>query len=189
MLASILERLMADSPWNPAIRPDPTPWLTALAAHQYPIFPAVETVLRRYGGWMFNTAPWHDQCLALTDGLQGIFEWSTDQIAIHIDPHAAKALTEAAIWQTHPYVRHNRLQIAPIGKLIFPVQNEGSLFIVSTGHILQGQWVFNPADWKLPSVPVLKMLGMNLADAVNEIVHRGLLIMTHEEDDPPDAPA
>ncbi|KPL79582.1 hypothetical protein, partial [Herpetosiphon geysericola] len=36
----------------------------------------------------------------LTDGMKGIFEWSTDQIAIHIDPHAAKALTEAAIWQT-----------------------------------------------------------------------------------------
>ncbi|WP_152976552.1 SUKH-3 domain-containing protein, partial [Herpetosiphon geysericola] len=63
MLDSILERLMADSPWNSAIRPDPTPWLTALAAHQYPIFPAVETVLRRYGGWTFNTASWHDQCL------------------------------------------------------------------------------------------------------------------------------
>ncbi|MFD3162683.1 hypothetical protein [Herpetosiphon sp. NSE202] len=116
MFPSVLQTIMASANWKPAIDRDPTPWLDALATHHYPLFPAAEALLASYGGCAFTTAAWHDTAFELTDTLDGIFEWTSSEIELSIDPYRALALTEATIWQTHPYILHTRLQLAPIGQ-------------------------------------------------------------------------
>ncbi|WP_110516143.1 SUKH-3 domain-containing protein [Herpetosiphon llansteffanensis] len=182
MFPSVLQMVMADANWKPAIDRDPTPWLDALATHHYPLFPAAEALLATYGGCAFTTTCWHDTAFELTDTLAGIFEWPASEIEISIDPYRAKALTEAKIWQTHPYILHTNLQLAPIGHVSYPTQSAASLFVLSNGCILQGQWTYNRLDWKLPSVPVLSMLGASLEQAIEKILYAGLLIMERTPD-------
>ncbi len=177
MFPPVLQTIMASANWKPAIDHDPTPWLDALATHHYPLFPAAEALLASYGGGAFTTAAWHDTAFELTDTLDGIFEWTSSEIELSIDPYRALALTEATIWQTHPYILHTRLQLAPIGQVSYPTQNNASIFVLSNGSIMQGQWRFNRLDWKLPSVPVLSMLGASLEQAIEKILYDGLLIM------------
>ncbi|MCA0354657.1 MAG: SUKH-3 domain-containing protein [Chloroflexi bacterium] len=179
MFPSVLQTVMADSNWEPTLDRDLTPWLTALSTNHYPLFPAAEAILTTYGGYTFTTAPWHDTAFELTDTLAGIFEWTASEIELTIDPSCARALTEATIWQTHPYILHTRLQLAPIGQVSYPTQSKASLFVLSNGSIMQGQWVFNRLNWKLPNVPVLSMLGASLEQAIENILYAGLLIMDH----------
>ncbi|XSG73686.1 hypothetical protein ACP8Y2_16020 [Herpetosiphon llansteffanensis] len=111
----------------------------------------------------------------LTDILAGIVEWTTSEIEISIDPSRARALTEATIWQTHPYILHTYLQLAPIGQVRYPTQSTAALFVLSNGSVMQGQWT--RLDWELPSVPVLSMLGVSLGQAIEKMLYAGLLIM------------